>query len=114
MAELKYVPAGIRLHIQEVFYKLTNKLNDKYYLSFIDIPEGLKAEKILKNHNIEFKAIPVPDDIFEMCGISIVVNEYQNIVNILQNNSIEIEDFEYQNNKPIKIYGNLSKKGCEV
>jgi len=114
MAQLKYVPAGIRLHIQEIFYKFTNSLNDKYYLSFKDIPDGLKAEKILKNNNIKFKSIPVPDDIFEMCGVALVVNEYDNIVNILQQNNIEIEIFEYQNNKPIKIYGNLSKDGCEL
>ena len=114
MAELKYVPAGIRLHIQEVFYKLTNKLNDKYYLSFIDIPEGLKAEKILKQNQIKFKSIPVPDDIFEMCGISLVVNEYKEIAKLLKNYNIEIEVFEYQNNKPIKIYGELNKKGCGI
>jgi hypothetical protein len=114
MAELKYVPAGIRLHIKEIFYKVTNNLNEKYYISFVDIPEGLKAEKILKKYNIKFKSIPVPDDIFEMCGISLVVDEYQNIAKILKSNNIEIEVFEYQDNKPIKIYGELNKKGCEI
>ena len=114
MAELKYVPAGIRLHIKELIYKFTNNLNEKYYISFIDIPEGLKAEKLLKKKNINFKSIPVPDDIFEMCGISIVVDEYQNIAKILKENNIEIEVFEYQDNKPIKIYGELNKKGCDI
>ena len=114
MAELKYVPAGIRLHIKELFYKATNNLNDKYYISFVDIPEGLKAEKILKQNNISFKSIPVPDDIFEMCGIAIVVDEYQNIAKLLKENNIEIEVFEYKNNKPIKIYGELNKKGCKI
>ena len=114
MAELKYVPAGIRLHMQEIIYKFTNKLNGKYYISFIDIPEGLKAEKILKNNNINFKSIPVPDDIFEMCGVAIVVDEYKHISKILKENNIEIEVFEYKNKKPIKIYGELTKKGCEL
>jgi len=114
MAELKYVPAGIRLHIKEIIYKLTNNLNEKYYLSFVDIPEGLKAEKILKQNHIKFKSIPVPDDIFEMCGIAIVVDEYQNIIKLLKENGIAIEVFEYQNNKPIKIYGNIQKNGCEI
>ncbi len=114
MAELKYIPAGIRLHIKELFYKATNNLNDKYYISFVDIPEGLKAEKILKQNNISFKSIPVPDDIFEMCGIAIVVNEYKNIAKLLKENNIEIEVFEYKENKPIKIYGELNKKGCEM
>jgi len=114
MAELKYIPAGIRLHMQEVFYKITNQLNDKYYLSFADIPDGLKSEKILKENNIPFKAIPVPDDIFEACGVSIVVKEYKNIVELLKKHSIEVEVFEYQNNKPIKIYGNIQKEGCKI
>ena len=114
MAELKYVPAGIRLHIKELIYKFTNNLNEKYYLSFVDIPDGLKAEKILKQHNIPFKSIPVPDDIFEMCGVAIVVDEYQNIAKLLKENNIEIEVFEYQNNKPIKIYGELNKKDCTI
>ena len=114
MAELKYVPAGIRLHIKELIYKITNNLNEKYYLSFADIPEGLKAEKILKQNNITFKSIPVPDDIFEMCGISIVVDEYENIIKILKENNIEIEVFEYKNNKPIKIYGEIKKDGCKI
>jgi hypothetical protein len=114
LAELKYVPAGIRLHIKELIYKITNNLNEKYYLSFADIPEGLKAEKILKQNNITFKSIPVPDDIFEMCGISIVVDEYENIIKILKENNIEIEVFEYKNNKPIKIYGEIKKDGCKI
>jgi len=114
MAELKYVPAGIRLHIQEAFYKLTNQLNDKYYLYFQDIPDGLKAEKILKQHNIPFKSIPVPDDIFESCGISLVVSDYKNIVELLKNNNIEVEVFEYKDNKPIKVYGNIQKKRCGI
>jgi len=114
MAELKYVPAGIRLHIQEAFYKITNQLNDKYYLYFTDIANGLKAEKILKQNNITFKSIPVPDDIFEACGISIVVSKYKNIVKLLEKNGIEVEVFEYQNNKAIKIYGQIKKEGCEI
>jgi len=114
MAELKYVPAGIRLHLQEVFYKITNNLNEKYYISFVDIPEGLKAEKILKQNKIEFKSIPVPDDIFEMCGVAFVVDEYENIAKILKQNKIDIEVFEYKNKKPIKIYGELNKKGCNI
>ena len=70
MAQLKYLPAGIRLHIKELVYKVTNSLNERYYISFKNIADGLKAEKILKEKEIEFKSIPVPDDIFEKCGVS--------------------------------------------
>jgi hypothetical protein len=112
MAELKYLPAGIRLHLQEFIYKITKKLNEKYYISFVNIADGLKAEKILKQNNINFKSIPVPDDIFEACGVAIVSNEYENIVKVLKENNIEVEVFVYENNKPVKIYGDLEKEGC--
>ena len=48
MAQLKYLPAGIRLHLKEIFYKFTDNLDDYYFFHFQDIPTGLKAEKILK------------------------------------------------------------------
>jgi len=108
MAELKYLPAGISLHIKELVYKVTNSLNERYYFHFEDIPTGLKAEKILKDKEIEFKSIPVPDDIFEKCGVSILVDEYENIRDILKSNSIEIEVFEYKENRAVKIYSNFS------
>jgi hypothetical protein len=114
MAELKYLLDGIRLHAQEFVYKVTNRLNDKYYISFSNIPNGLKAEKILKKNRIKFKSITVPDDIFEACGIAIVINEYKNIVKLLKDNNIEVEVFVYENNRPIKIYGNLQKEDCEI
>jgi len=114
MPKLKYIPAGIRLHFQKLVYKFTNKLNEKYYISFANISDGLKAEKILKQNNIPFKSIPVPDDIFEACGVTLLVNEYQNIINILKQNEIEVEVFVYEDNKPVKIYGDLQKQGCEL
>ena len=55
MAELKYLLDGIRLHAQEFVYKVTNRLNDKYYISFSNIPNGLKAEKILKKNKLAVK-----------------------------------------------------------
>jgi agmatine/peptidylarginine deiminase len=114
MAELKYLPAGIRLHAQEFIYKITNKLNDKYYISFANIADGLKAEKILKKNKFDFKSIPVPDDIFEACGVAIVSNHYENIVKVLKENSIEVEVFVYEDNIPVKIYGDLEKEGCRL
>ncbi|NPA55141.1 MAG: DUF3343 domain-containing protein [Epsilonproteobacteria bacterium] len=104
MAELKYLPAGIRLHIKEAFYKFTNTLNETYYISFKDIPDGLQAEKILKHHNIPFKSIPVPDDIFKMCGVAIVADDYQHIVEILNKHNINTQVYIYQDNKPLKVY----------
>jgi hypothetical protein len=114
MAELKYLPAGIRLHFQKLIYKFTNKLNGKYYIFFATIPDGLKAEKLLKSKGINFKSIPVPDDIFESCGVTLLVDNYKDAINILKEYNIETEVFVYENSRPVKIYGDLQKQGCEL
>ena len=111
MAELKYVPAGIRLHIKEIFYKFTDNLEEYYYFHFEDIPTGLKAEKILKNENI--KSIPVPDEIFKDCGVAILSKEKDKIKAILEKNNINyeiwIKEKEFK-----KIEGNITAQSCQL
>jgi hypothetical protein len=71
---LPHIIAGIRLHIKEFFLKVTGKYYKfRYCLSFPTIPDGLRAEKCIKG----FKAVsvPIPDEIFEGCGVGILVNE---------------------------------------
>jgi len=114
MAHFKYIPAGIRLHFQELVYKITNRLNNRYYIVFEDIPSGLKAEKILKKHNIKFKSIPIPDEIFEACGVALSVDEYKEIVEFLKKYKINSEVYEFKANKPVKVYGNLIKRDCGI
>ena len=111
MAELKYLPAGIRLHIKEIFYKLTDDLTKYYYFNFQDIPTGLKAEKILKNENI--KSIPVPDEIFKECGVAILTKEKDKIKEILKQNNIEFEIYIYDNGFK-KIEGKIKNKSCQL
>jgi len=111
MAELKYLPAGIKLHIKEIFYKMTDNLEEYYYFHFEDIPTGLKAEKLLKEENI--KSIPVPDDIFKDCGVAILTKEKEKIKNILNKNHINyeiwIKEKEFK-----KIEGDIQIKGCQL
>jgi hypothetical protein len=72
--KLFFIATGVRLHAKEYFLRLTG-LFDKYdyCISFPSIPEGLKAEKYLKG----FRAvsIPIPDEIFEGCGVGVLVKE---------------------------------------
>ena len=111
MAEIKYIPAGIRLHIKEIFYKLKDNLNDYFYFHFEDIPTGLKAEKLLKNENI--KSIPVPDEIFKECGVAILSKEKEKIKKILDKNSINYEIW-IKEEKFKKIEGNIEVKSCQL
>ena len=111
MAELKYLPAGIRLHIKEIFYKINDNLDEYFYFHFENIPTGLKAEKLLKNENI--KSIPVPDEIFPECGVAILSKEKEKIKNILDENNIKyeiwIKEKEFK-----KIEGDINIKGCQL
>ena len=111
MAELKYMPAGIRLHLKEIFYKITDNLEEYYYFHFEDIPTGLKAEKLLKNENI--KSIPVPDEIFKDCGVAILSKEKDKIKSILKKNNINFEIWKKEKEFK-KIEGNLKAKSCQL
>ncbi len=105
MAQLKYIPSGIRLHTKEILYHLFDKnLKQNYYVTFSNIALGLKAEKLLKKHNFPFKSITVPNDIYKQCGVAILVKDYKKLQQFLKKHNIEIEEvFCYQQNKPIKI-----------
>ncbi|WP_456480036.1 putative Se/S carrier-like protein [Nautilia sp.] len=111
MAELKYLPAGIRLHIKEIIYRFTDDLNKYYYFHFEDIPTGLKAEKLLKKHNI--KSIPTPDGIFKECGVSILTTEKEKIKKILKEKNINFEIWVYEKRFK-KIEGNINSSSCKI
>ena len=69
-----FIATGIRLHVKEYFLRITGLFKGyDYCISFPSIPEGLKAEKHLKG----FRAvsIPIPDEIFEGCGVGVLVKE---------------------------------------
>ena len=69
-----FIVTGIRLHAKEYFLRATGLFKKyDYCIAFPSIPEGLKAEKLLTG----FKAvsIPIPDEIFEGCGVGILVKE---------------------------------------
>ena len=111
MAELKYLPAGIRLHLKEIVYKLTDNLDEYFYFHFEDIPTGLKAEKLLQNENI--KSIPVPDEIFPECGVAILSKEKEKIKKILDENSINYEIW-VKEKKFKKIEGEIKSVSCKI
>ena len=74
--ELDYIPTGIRLHLKGKYYELKGVV-DKYdiCIPFPYIPHGLKAERLIKKYKLDAIAIPIPDEIFEGCGIAILIKE---------------------------------------
>ncbi|HIQ50707.1 MAG TPA: DUF3343 domain-containing protein [Nautiliaceae bacterium] len=95
MPKIKYLPYGIVLHLKEIYYKITDNLNEYYYFHFEDIGTGIKVSKILKNENI--KSIPVPNEIYEKCGVAILTKEKDKIKNILKQKNIHFEIWIYDN-----------------
>jgi len=113
MAELKYLPDGIRLHIKEFFYKIKKEnLKNYYFFHFESIEKGLIAEKLLKKENI--KSIPIPNDIYKDCGVAILTKEKEKIKEILIKNNIDFEIYIYENNKPKKVEGNIKATSCKI
>jgi len=107
MAQIKYLPYGIVLHLKEIYYKITDNLNEYYYFHFEDIPTGIKANKILKNENI--KSIPVPNEIYEKCGVAILTKEKEKVKNLLKQKNINFEIWIYDNGFK-KVEGNVENK----
>ena len=80
--KLFFVATGVRLHAKEYFLRLTGLFGRyRYCISFPSIPEGLKAEKHIKG----FKAVsvPIPDEIFEGCGVGILVKDEEELERLL-------------------------------
>jgi len=56
-----------------------------YYLLFFTIHDVLRAEKILKKHNISIELVPVPRNLSSDCGMCIKLDGDLNIVKPLLN-----------------------------
>ncbi|WP_457679776.1 DUF3343 domain-containing protein [Thermovibrio sp.] len=78
-----FIATGVRLHAKEYFLRLTGLFKKyRFCLSFPTIPEGLKAEKYLKG--LDAVSVPIPDEIFEGCGVGILVKDEENLRELLK------------------------------
>ena len=105
-----FIITGVRLHLKEYFLRLTGLFNRySYCLSFPSIPEGLRAEKELRG----FKAvsIPIPDEIFEGCGVGVLVRdeaELQRLLKHLESKGIMVSGVFKREGKEFKEVGRKS------
>ncbi|MEO2066233.1 MAG: DUF3343 domain-containing protein [Desulfurobacteriaceae bacterium] len=77
-----FIATGVRLHAKEYFLRFTGLFKRyRYCISFPSIPEGLKAEKELKG--VGGVSIPIPDEIFEGCGVGILVKDEEELKRVL-------------------------------
>jgi hypothetical protein len=103
--KLFFIATGVRLHVKEFFLRITGLFKSyDYCLSFPSIPEGLKAEKHLKG----FKAVsvPIPDEIFEGCGVGILVKEedLEKLLNHFEKNKVLVSGiFKREGEKFVEV-----------
>ncbi len=78
----KFMLTGIRLHLKLYLLKSLGIYDRyKYCIAFPSIKEGLRAEKLLKGRKLG-SSIPIPNEIFEGCGVGILATE-DNLKDIL-------------------------------
>ena len=72
LEKLRFYAIGVKLHLLMYLLEIFRPKKPKYLITFISIPEGFRAIDYLKNKGIEdFITLPVPNEIYEYCGVVI-------------------------------------------
>lgn len=66
---------------------------DRWIVTFYSTHFALKAEKVLKEKNLEVSLIPVPRSLSSNCGISLSFDgkDYELVGRLLAENGVEVE-----------------------
>ncbi len=94
--KIKFVSLGIKLHFINHLLDLIPLNKPKYLITFVSVAEGLRADKFLKEKNINsYIMLPVPKEIYPHCGLVFALktkNEALKIFNLLKENKFAVED----------------------
>jgi TusA-related sulfurtransferase len=67
---VRFVLLGIRLHFIKHMMRLSGSKATRYLITFISIPEGVKADRWLEDTGVKkYTMLPVPSEITNHCGI---------------------------------------------
>jgi len=96
LEKLKFYLIGTKLHLYDYFYRIFTFAAPKYIITFMSIPEGFRAIEFLKQKGItDFIALPVPDEIYEYCGVVVGFKNKDRAVevyNLLKDNKFGVEN----------------------
>jgi hypothetical protein len=69
-------------------------MNQKCIIIFNSIHRVMKAEKVLKEENVDFELIPTPRELKSDCGLAIKVlrKDEKKVENILKNKKVKIAE----------------------
>ncbi|NPA17264.1 MAG: DUF3343 domain-containing protein [Aquificae bacterium] len=94
--KLKFYAIGVKLHLYDYFYRVFKSAGPRYIITFMSIPEGFRAIEFLEKQGItDFVTLPVPDEIYEYCGVVIGFrdkNRAVEIFNLLKENKFGVEN----------------------
>ncbi len=94
--KLKFYAIGVKLHLYDYFFRVFRSAGPKYIITFMSIPEGFRAIEFLKEKGVnDFITLPVPDEIYEFCGVVIGFKNKERVVeiyNFLKDNNFGVEN----------------------
>ncbi|SNZ09961.1 TusA-related sulfurtransferase [Persephonella hydrogeniphila] len=94
--KLRFYAIGVKLHLYDYFFRIFKSAGPKYIITFMSIPEGFRAIEFLEKRGItDFVTLPVPDEIYEFCGVVIGFkdkNRAVEIYNLLKENKFGVEN----------------------
>ncbi|MBK3333033.1 DUF3343 domain-containing protein [Persephonella atlantica] len=101
--KLKFYAIGVKLHMYDYFFRVFKSAGPKYIITFMSIPEGFRAIDFLKEKGInDFVTLPVPDEIYEFCGVVIGFKSKDRAVqvyNFLKDHSFGVENIHIVDRK---------------
>ncbi len=102
-SQMLFILTGVRLHFIKILHKLKPGKKISYLITFVSIPEGLRAEKWLdEKGEKEHTALPVPADITAHCGVVLGFKERdsaERIFRLLQEHAFGVEEIYFINNE---------------
>ncbi len=94
--KISFLALGVKLHIFKILVSLLPFKKPNYLLTFISVPEGLKADEWLKEKGItDYVLLPVPREIYPHCGVVIGTKTKEvaeDIYKLLKSHKFAVED----------------------
>ncbi|GAA0178209.1 hypothetical protein SH2C18_13000 [Clostridium sediminicola] len=83
-------------------------MNNKYFLTFKNTHEAIKAEKTIECKGIYIEIMPTPTEVTKSCGICICIKEddIKIILEMIDSNLIGIDSIYYKKDKEYKKLSN--------
>ncbi|MGC9007182.1 MAG: sulfurtransferase TusA family protein [Sulfurihydrogenibium sp.] len=94
--KIKFISLGVKLHFIKHLLDLVPFNKPKYLLTFVSVAEGIRADKFLKEKNINnYIMLPVPKEIYPHCGLVFGFKSKEDalrIYDLLKENKFAVED----------------------